>query len=441
VDLDHVAREYVVLGLRCDTLLPGVVDAYTGDPAVRRGVASEPRPRAADLSRRAGHLRDRLAALPPAGSPASPPSIPGPANAGPPAPPGHADPPDLRGADEPARRDFLDRQLAALECVTSRLAGARPGYRAELAAYFDTEVTPGEPDRYRAAHAELADLLPGGGPLPARMAAYHKAEELPDDRLDQAIRALSGSLRELTGRHIPLPAGEAVTYQVVHDRPWSAFNHALGANRSRVVVNAESGRRASQLPHLVAHEAYPGHHVERCRRALDGVPDRPERRLFLVNTPQCLLSEGLADLGLAAAVGPAWGRWAAEMLTECGVRWDGELAERVEGACAALLPARQDAALMLHADGADPEDVVAHLRRWLLIPEARARRMLNFLIHPLWRTYTTTYVEGQRLLGPWLDARPPGQPALRRLLRLMDEPLTPSAVRGELASTSGGGCG
>lgn len=414
----------MVLGLRCDIVLPGVVDAYTGDPAARRAVDAEPRPHPADLARRAARLRDRLAAIPSGRLAPVPPGRPGPGPFG------------LAAGveDESVRRDFLDRQLRALECMTARMAGAPPDYVAELRAYFDTEVTAGEPDRYRAAHTELAELLPGGGPLAARMAAYRKADELPVDRLDPAIRALSGALRELTRQWIDLPAEESVTYQLVRDRPWGAFNHAVGRVHSRVSVNLEVGRRASRLPHLVAHEAYPGHHTERCRRsgAVPAVPDHPERQLFLVNTPQCLISEGMADLGLTAAVGPEWGRWAAGVLAGCGVSLDGERAERVERAAAALLSARQDAALMLHRDGADPDDVVAHLRRWLLVPEALARRMLSFLGHSLWRTYATTYVEGARLVGPWLAARPAGQAALPRLRRLMDESLTPSAMRAEL---------
>jgi hypothetical protein len=59
--------------------------------------------------------------------------------------------------------------------------------------------------------------------------------------------------------------------------------------------------------------------------------------------------------------------------------------------------------------------------------------MLRFLSDPLWRAYTTTYVEGYRLLRAWLEARPPAQPLGQRYLRLLDEPLIPSVVRVELA--------
>ncbi|HEX2299724.1 MAG TPA: DUF885 domain-containing protein, partial [Pseudonocardiaceae bacterium] len=154
--------------------------------------------------------------------------------------------------------------------------------------------------------------------------------------------------------------------------------------------------------------------------------------IFLVNTPQCLMAEGMADLGLHAAVGAGWGRWAEEILGDLGLRMDGELAEQLETAAAGLLGVRQDAALMLHDQGAGPDDVVAYLQRWLLVAEPRARQMLRFIADPLWRAYTSTYVEGYRLLWSWLEARPVGETRGQRYLRLLDEPLVPAEVRAEL---------
>ena len=96
---------------------------------------------------------------------------------------------------------------------------------------------------------------------------------------------------------------------------------------------------------------------------------------------------------------------------------------------ARLAPVRQDAALMLHAEHRPDAEVVAHLRRWLLVDEARARRMLEFLAHPRWRTHTTTYVEGARLLRPWL-AGSGADPVTARLAHVLDDPPTPEELRG-----------
>ena len=93
---------------------------------------------------------------------------------------------------------------------------------------------------------------------------------------------------------------------------------------------------------------------------------------------------------------------------------------------------RQDAALLLHDRGASVEQAEAHLARWALHSPERAAKTVAFLTDPLWRAYMTTYVEGERLLSRWLDARPAGTPVGDRFLRLLDEQLTPAALADEI---------
>jgi hypothetical protein len=402
VDAERIVREYQLLGLRFDRLVPGFVDSFTGDPALRRQVDNEQPPEPGVLAARAKLLRR-----------------------------------ELRGSDlAEVRRAFLAAHLVALECTAHRLAGRPTPFVAEVEAYFQVRVRPGDQDVYRQAHAELSDLLPGDESLALRLADFRALDEVPARRLQGCVQALSSALRDLVRRRWELPADEFVEYRIVTDRPWSGFNHYLGGHRSRVSINADLGHRMSNLPHLVAHESYPGHHTEHCRKdaglvARDGFA---EQSIFLINTPQCLVAEGLADLGLHAVVGPGWGRWTEAIMADLGLRMDGELSERVERAAAGLAGVRQDAALMLHDRGADPDEVVAYLRRWLLVPERRARQMLRFLADPLWRAYTTTYVEGVRLVRAWLDLRAPGESTADRFVRLLDEPLVPATLSGELSS-------
>jgi hypothetical protein len=305
-----------------------------------------------------------------------------------------------------------------------------------VAAYFQVDVELGDPAVYAAAHAELESLLPGGGTLAERYAVHRRREECPPNRLEVAVHALSSALRDRVRLAYGLPEVETVKYEVVTDQPWSGFNYYEGGFRSRVAINADLPHRLSHLPHLVAHESYPGHHTEHCRkeRGLVERADRLEHTVFLVNTPECLMAEGLADLGVEAAVGEGWGPWAAEILGDLGLRMDGDLSERVAAAAAPLNRVRQDAAILLHDRGAGHDEVVAFLQRWSLVSAERAAQQLRFLVHPLWRAYISTYVEGFDLLSRWLAARPEGQPVANRFLRLLDEPLTPAVVAGELRS-------
>jgi hypothetical protein len=395
-----VPLEYVRLGLRFDRLESGFVDAYTGDPRIRAQVADEPAPTPQQLRDQA---RGLLAELGAAGLSAD-------------------------------RTEFVRGQLTGLECTARKMSGEPVGFLDEVRSYFQVDAELGDPAEYAAAHAELEALLPGGGSLAERYAAHRKGEECPPDRLEFAVHALSSALRDRARGRYGLPEVETVRYEVVTDKPWSGFNYYEGDYRSRVAINADLPHRLSQLPHLVAHESYPGHHTEHCRkeRGLVERAGRIEHTVFLVNTPECLMAEGLADLGVPASVGDGWGPWAAEILGDLGLRFDGVLAERIAAAVAPLNRVRQDAAVMLHDRGADADDVAAYLQKWSLVSADRAAQQLRFLTHPLWRAYTSTYVEGYDLLSRWLDARPTDQTVEERFVRLLDEPLTPRAVAAEL---------
>jgi hypothetical protein len=396
-----VPLEYVRLGLRFDRLEPGFVDAYTGDPRLRAQVADEPAPTAPQLREQARALLGELDSA----------SLPA------------------------ARAAYLRGQLTGLECTARKMGGEPVGFIAEVQAYFQVQVTLGDPAEYAAAHAELDQLLPGSGTLAERYAAHRRREECPPQRLEVAVHALSSALRDRVRGQYGLPEAETVQYEVVTDKPWSGFNYYEGDYRSRVAINADLPHRLGQLPHLVAHEAYPGHHTEHCRKER-GLVERDqhlEHTVFLVNTPECLMAEGLADLGVEAAIGDGWGPWAAEVLGDLGLRFDGHLAERVAAAAAPLNRVRQDAAILLHDRGADPDEVIVHLQRWALVSHDRAAQQLRFLTDPLWRAYISTYVEGFDLLSSWLAARPAEQSVADRFLRLLDEPLTPAVVAAELA--------
>jgi hypothetical protein len=398
---DTLIREYLLLGLRFDRIEDGYVDSYTGDPALKQVVADETQPDPAQLALQAQRL---LAALP---------AVP------------------LDGSFTAARADYLGAHLRALACAGRKFAGEPVGFVDEVRDYFDVTITKGDPDKYREAHAKLDEALGGTGALADRMQAYRAGEEIPPERLGDCIEAFSSALRDRVRAEFPLAAQETVTYEIVTDKPWSGFNYYEGDYRSTVAVNADLKQQMSNLPRLVAHESYPGHHTEHCRKEELLVAGRHqlEQTIFLVNTPQCLMAEGLADLALYAAIGPNWGAWATEIYADLGLRFDGERAVLISEATAALADVRQDAALMLHDEHRDVDDVAAFLQRWLLVNDARARQALRFLSSPLWRAYTSTYVEGYRLLRSWLDARPAEVSLTEQFGRLLDEPLIPSSLR------------
>jgi hypothetical protein len=398
---EPVVRDYLTLGLRMGRLVDGYVDCYFGDPEAARRVADEPPPRPGPLAAEARRLLRELDA----------------------------------GALEPERGRFLAGQLRAVECSARRLDGAELPFAAELEACFDVTVELGETDRYAEVHDAMDALLPGAAPLAERLSAFRARDGAARDRLGEAVALVAAELRTRTRAAFTLPESESTEFTVVTDAPWNAFNDYRGAFRSHVSLNAAGAHGLSAVPILATHEAYPGHHTERCVKDAHLVRalGRAEHAIALVNTPQCLVAEGTAEQALTILLNERWGEWNTRLLADIGIDIDGVTGARLWELTRSLLGVRQDAALMLHARGAGEDDVVAYLRRWMLLDEAQARHAVRFLTHPLWRAYTTTYAEGSRLVGAWLAAAPPGAARTRRYGRLLREPLLPTRLRQELA--------
>jgi len=379
---------YLALGLGLGRHIDGLVDAYYGPPALAQRAAGAP-PRNPGLLVEDG--RDLVAALD-AGA-----SVDGDSA---------TDPVPEPGAGR--RRRWLRAQAVGLLTTARRLEGEPIGYADEVEACYGVRPTPVPDEDLAAAHRRLEDALPGSGPLAERLIAWRETHAVPVDRLPAAITSLADDLRERTQRLFGLPEGEHIDFELVTDKPWSGFNTYLGGLRSRVSVNTDLPVLSTSLAHLVAHEAYPGHHTEHTRKEVGLVRRRHwlEETIFLVGTPQCLIAEGLADLGLEVLLGPRPEPVVAEHLRPLGIRYDAEVIAAVSEASEALGAVRANAAWRLHAEGADPEVVVAEVARWGLLPRARAAKAVEFLLHPTWRAYITCYVEGLRLCRRFVAGDP-----------------------------------
>jgi hypothetical protein len=401
---DPVARDYILLGLRLDQRIPGLVDGYFG-PADLKAQADMEQPRTpTGLRDDARSLRARLATE----------------------------------VADPGRRAWLEAQLVALETQAAALAGEELPYLEHVARCFSFSP-PRRPDaEFEAAAARIDELLPGPAPLADRLEAWDRRFEVATDRLPGVIDGLVARFRARAADLFGLPDGEDLRVSLVQGQPWSGYNWYDGGRRSRVDINTDLPVRVPDLISTVAHETYPGHHLEHAWKEADLVDAQChlEASILLINTPECLISEGLADLGRSFAVADDE---AVDLLVETFERAGLSLAagpaardaaERVVAlapARAALSAIRGNAAILRHADGHSHEEVRDYLMTVGRVPASAVEKRLEFIEHPLWRTYVFVYAEGEALLRRWVDAVPAGERAAR-FGRLLHEPLTPSAV-------------
>jgi len=381
---------YLEVGLRLGRHLDGLVDAYYGPAALAERVEAEPR---RELPALVADVRSLVADL-------------------------DAGDGDL---DAPRRR-WLRAQAAGLHTAARKLAGEPVPFVEEVSSCYGVVPELVDHEVYAAAHRRLDAVLPGSGSLAERYEAHRRRHLMTPEQLTAAVHAVAEAFRERTAERFGLPEGEHVTFELVTDQPWSGFNYYEGGLRSRVAINIDLPVASSAIGHLIAHEAYPGHHTEHSRKEVGLVRERGhlEESIFLVGTPQCLLAEGLADLAIDALLGEGHEPQVADILRPLGITYDTEVVAAVASAAADLGTVRGNAALLLHDRGRPEEEAVAELERWSLLSHERAVKSVSFLTHPTWRAYVFCYTAGL----PLCRAHVAGDPA--RFERLITEALVPA---------------
>ena len=378
---DPIAAEYLLLGLRMDQQLPGLIDGYYGPADLKARADMEqlrsPRRLLDDIAALTERVRAEVA--------------------------------------EEDRRDWLTAQLRALDAHAQALAGAPLPYLDYVERCMG--FTPGRhPDETFDAAAEAIDeVLPGPASLVDRLAALDRQLEIPVDRIPSVAEWLLGRFRDRAAAAFGLPEGEEVRVTVVKDRPWIAYDWYLGGRRSRVEVNVDLPVTALDLIVILGHEAYPGHHLEAAWHETDLVErqGRLEASMILSSTPEGPVSEGLARYGTRFAAPPeeraelivdlirvaelplAADEGAGRQLAETAVGVAPER-DRLEGSC-------DEAAIRLHADGQPREDVLEYLLDAGRYPPDVATNRLAFIEDPMSRLYVFAYEAGEALVTSWVE--------------------------------------
>jgi hypothetical protein len=402
---DPIAAAYVTLGLRLDQHMPGLVDGYYGPADLKARVDI-------DQLRSPRRLIDDVAALTETVA---------------------------AEIDDPARRAWLTAQLHALDGHARAIAGEALPYVDYVARCMGFAPRRHADSEFDGAVATVDAVLPGPGSVAERLEAWDRQLAIPVDRIPAVADWLLGLFRERAGRDFGLPDDESIRLEIVRDQPWIAYDWYEGGRRSRVDLNVDLSVTAPDLIVTIAHEAYPGHHLEYAWKETELVDGRGrlEASIILTNTPEGPVSEGLARYGTRFA-SPLDERAGliVELFDRAGMAVAGDRAaagELAEKAVALIGPrnvleaATDEAALRRHADGASHDEALAYLQEVGRYPEEVARKRLEFIEDPLSRLYVFAYEEGEALVATWVEqAEAPDQ--VGRFGTLLREQVTPGRL-------------
>lgn len=328
------------------------------------------------------------------------------------------------------RRDFLARQVNAMHMSLRLLAGEKVSLAEEVRQLYDIQPEWKDEAAFEEAHRALDEALPAGDSLRERMQAWNRSLEIPVEKVRELLPFIIQRLCDLTRTKFDLPEGESFELEFVSDQPWGAYNWYLGNSHSRIDINTDLPLKVTRLADLIAHEGYPGHHTElsiKEARLIEGM-NWMEFSLTLINSPACVVSEGIATSALETVLTDAelidWHR--EEILPRAGMtHLDAQRIMDVNRAREKLSGVAGNAAFMLHDQGRTEDEISLYMQKYGLNTEKEARQTVKFISNPLYRSYIFTYHIGYDLLKDLFSHG-------RRdeyFKRLLEEPVTPEQIR------------
>ena len=201
------------------------------------------------------------------------------------------------------RREYLARQLQAVDARLRMLAGERFTFDEESRALYDA-VAPTHDEAYFARTlSELDARLPGAGPVAERHEAFKRDFVIPPRRLDAVFQAAIDACRARTREHLPLPADERFTVEYVTGKSWSGYNWYQGGTTSLIQVNTDLPIYIDRAIDLAATKAIPGTtSTTRCSRSTScAAAAGSSSRCIALFSPQSLIAEGTANFGIDVA--------------------------------------------------------------------------------------------------------------------------------------------
>jgi len=400
-----LAEQYVQLVLAVGEHDDGYVDAYYGPPEWREEAAAARLP-LDSIAQRAQRLIDEIRAI------------------------------DVSNAEElvQLRQTYLMRQLEALSAYVRMLGGERMSFDEESQALYDATAPTYDEAHFRALLDSLDSVLPGTGPIPARLEAYKRDFIIPPERLDTVFKAAIAEARRRTAAHIDLPANESFSLEYVTDKAWSGYNWYQGNNSSLIQINTDLPIFIERAIDLGAHEGYPGHHVYNVLLEHNLVRGRgwPEYSVYPLFSPQSLIAEGSANYGIEVAF-PGEERVAFErdvLFPLAGL--DPARAEeydRVRRLADRLSYAGNEAARAYLNGEISADSAAKWLNTYALMEPARAAQRVRFF--DTYRSYVINYNYGRDLVGEYVERNAGGDPARRWEVfgTLLSTPRLPSSLR------------
>jgi hypothetical protein len=396
--LNDIAAQFVKLALAFGVHEANYVDAYTGAQSIADDVKANPLT-LTEIEAGAAIMMAQLDAVTPAG-------------------------------DEVMRLKFLKGDLLALQTRLRMKNGETLSFDEETRLIYDA-VSPHYTEAdFAKALKEYDAVLPGEGPLPARIEAFQQKLHVPKDKMRAVMDAAISECQARTKAHYDLPEGERFDLEFASDKPWSAYNWYKGDYRSLIQVNTDLPLTMDRVMHLGCHEGYPGHHVYNILAERDRINKKGwvESTVVPLFSPSGPIMEGSGNYGVELAFpGDARMEYERDVLYPLA---------GVDPSLAAIVASTEEAKSLLshvqthvareYLDGRmSREDAIDFMAKYGVRSKKRAAQSIDFI--ETYRGYVINYALGQDVIADYVERQTAkGQDPWDAFKYILDTPLSVS---------------
>ena len=389
-------ENYVLLMLRIDKIFKEnndfYVDAYIGPKALKERVENEATKNKKELIDEVENLLSRLNSL----------------------------------SFKDKRKNYLQKQLTAVKTILQIFRGEELTLKEQVESILDIEYSWVEEEHFEKGLEFFKQGLPGKGDLIDRYGIWMQRNmysfKSSKDKYDY-LKFIINEMQDRTNKIMDLPDNEDINLEIVTDKRYGASTRYLGNLVSLVEINDDIPFNFYQLLPLITHELYPGHHTEFCLKENHLIEEKGyfENNVFLLTSPQLVISEGLGEVGFDMIFSP---QEAADWINENIYKKfkiktnDIDLTSLIKASrYNSLDQVSSNAAIMLD-EGRDEKEVKNYIQKYTLQPEYMINHVIkNLKSSSLKRVYAFTYYHGKKIVQNYLEQSEDKLPALNYLMK------------------------
>lgn len=339
---------------------------------------------------------------------------------------------------EGKQKEYLKKCLKSMETTLKIINGEKLEFYDEIKNIFDVKPRLISDKRILEMRETLLDIFTRDQDETSLYQLYREWTKqfcLGKGELAKAITLTLEEVKTRSKAEFPLVKEEKVKLNFVENQPWKAYNYYLGNATSKIDINLNYPYYAFEIPRIMAHETYPGHHhlLQLREKILYQEKEHFEAAVCTLQSPLNVIAEGSANL--------AWEvifpddelyQWLEKVLfPEVNIKLSSPeldiFYQVLETADQLLMPEMSfniitRATVNYYQEKMNKNETINYIKEYGLVSPETAVSLMEMIEMPLMRSYMTIYSEGYHLCKAYVSRSDPG----KQFEKLLTENILPS---------------